>query len=77
MRAEDFQRIALSLEGAQENSHMGQPDFRVGDRICCDACLGERGIRKPDAHAGAAGGIRRGTARSFSPHPGWMGTDGS
>jgi hypothetical protein len=31
--AEDFRRIALSLEGAEESSHMGQPDFRVGGRI--------------------------------------------
>ncbi len=33
MDAKDFRRIALSLEGAEEGSHMGQPDFRVGDRI--------------------------------------------
>src|SRR6201987_5800802 len=28
-----FRRIALSLEGAVEGSHMGQADFRVGGRI--------------------------------------------
>jgi hypothetical protein len=33
MNAEDFRRIALSLEGAEESSHMGAPDFRVGGRI--------------------------------------------
>src|ERR1700687_6132496 len=33
MHAEDFRRIALSLEGAEESSHMGSPDFRVGGRI--------------------------------------------
>jgi hypothetical protein len=33
MDVEDFRRIALSLEGAQESSHMGSPDFRVGGRI--------------------------------------------
>jgi hypothetical protein len=33
MDADDFRRIALSLPGAEESSHMGQPDFRVGDRI--------------------------------------------
>ncbi|MGH9605277.1 MAG: MmcQ/YjbR family DNA-binding protein [Terracidiphilus sp.] len=33
MTASDFRRIALSLEGAEESSHMGQPDFRVGGRI--------------------------------------------
>ena len=33
MTVDDFRRIALSLEGAEEGSHMGQPDFRVGGRI--------------------------------------------
>jgi hypothetical protein len=33
MTAKDFKRIALSLEGAEEGSHMGAVDFRVGGRI--------------------------------------------
>src|SRR5580693_8186143 len=33
MTVADFRRIALRLEGAEEGSHMGQPDFRVGGRI--------------------------------------------
>lgn len=33
MTANDFRRIALSFEGAEEGSHMGAADFRVGDRI--------------------------------------------
>jgi hypothetical protein len=33
MKAADFRRLALSLEGAEESSHMGAPDFRVGGRI--------------------------------------------
>lgn len=33
MDADDFRRIALSFPGAEESSHMGQPDFRVGGRI--------------------------------------------
>ncbi len=33
MKASDFRRIALSLEGAEEGSHMGAVDFRVGGRI--------------------------------------------
>jgi len=33
MDADDFRRIALSLPGAEESSHMGAPDFRVGGRI--------------------------------------------
>jgi len=33
MKAADFRRIALSFEGAKEDSHMGSPDFRVGGKI--------------------------------------------
>lgn len=33
MTPDDFRRIALSLEGAEESAHMGAPDFRVGGRI--------------------------------------------
>jgi hypothetical protein len=33
MTAADFRRLALSLEGAEEGSHMGAADFRVGGRI--------------------------------------------
>jgi hypothetical protein len=33
MNARDFRRLALLLEGAEEGSHMGAADFRVGGRI--------------------------------------------
>lgn len=33
MTIADFRRMALSLTGAEESSHMGSPDFRVGGRI--------------------------------------------
>ena len=33
MNANDFRRVALSFEGAEESSHRGQPDFRVAGRI--------------------------------------------
>ena len=33
MTSADFRRIALSLEGAEEGSHMGAADFRVAGRI--------------------------------------------
>jgi len=33
MTAADFRRIALGLEGAEEGSHMGAADFRVGGKI--------------------------------------------
>lgn len=33
MTPRDFKRIALSLDGAEEGSHRGAVDFRVGGRI--------------------------------------------
>lgn len=33
MTTKDFKRIALSFEGAEEGSHMGAVDFRVGGHI--------------------------------------------
>jgi YjbR len=33
MDAQDFRRLALLLGGAEEGSHMGAVDFRVGGRI--------------------------------------------
>lgn len=33
MNIRDFRRIALSFPGAEESSHMGNPDFRVDGRI--------------------------------------------
>ena len=33
MNVADFRRIALSLEGVEESSHMGAVDFRVGGHI--------------------------------------------
>jgi len=43
MNASDFRRIALSLEGAEESSHMGAPDFRVGGRIFATLASQDRG----------------------------------
>jgi YjbR len=33
MNANDFRRIALSMAAAEEGSHMGAVDFRVGGRV--------------------------------------------
>jgi hypothetical protein len=33
MTADDFRRLALSLQDATERAHMGHPDFRVNGRI--------------------------------------------
>lgn len=43
MNAADFRRIALSLEGAEEGSHMGATDFRVGGRIFATLASAKQG----------------------------------
>jgi hypothetical protein len=43
MNAADFRRIALSMEGAEESSHMGSPDFRVDGRIFATLAAQEKG----------------------------------
>jgi hypothetical protein len=43
MNANDFRRLALSLEGAEESSHMGSPDFRVGGRIFATLASQDKG----------------------------------
>ncbi len=43
MNSNDFRRIALSFPGAEESSHMGQPDFRVGGRIFATLASAKQG----------------------------------
>jgi hypothetical protein len=55
MNIADFRRIALSLEGAEESSHMGNPDFRVGNRIFATLAAAKQGygnlMLSPDQQA--------------------------
>jgi hypothetical protein len=43
MKVADFRRIALSLPGAEESSHMEQPDFRVDGRIFATLASAKQG----------------------------------
>jgi hypothetical protein len=43
MTPADFRRIALALPGAEEGSHMGAVDFRVGGRIFATLAAVEQG----------------------------------
>ena len=53
--ADDFRRLALGLDGAEERSHMGAPDFRVGGRIFATLAHEARGygnlMLTPDVQA--------------------------
>lgn len=44
MTAADFRRIALRFAGAEEGSHMGAVDFRVGGRIFATLASVEHGF---------------------------------
>jgi hypothetical protein len=43
MTLDDFRRIALSFEDAEESSHMGAPDFRVDGRIFATLASAKQG----------------------------------
>jgi len=43
MTIDDFRRIAMSFEGAEEGSHMGAADFRVGGRIFATLASAKQG----------------------------------
>jgi YjbR len=43
MTVADFRRIALSMDGAEEGSHMGSADFRVGGRIFATLAAQDQG----------------------------------
>jgi len=43
MNVHDFRRIALSFPGAEESSHMGAADFRVGNRIFATLASAKQG----------------------------------
>ncbi|HET9743930.1 MAG TPA: MmcQ/YjbR family DNA-binding protein [Terriglobales bacterium] len=56
MNANDFRRLALSLPDAEEGSHMGAADFRVGGRIFATLAAQDRGygnlMLTPEQQAG-------------------------
>lgn len=43
MKIRDFRRIALSMPGTEESSHMGNPDFRVGGHIFATLAAAKQG----------------------------------
>ena len=76
MKVTDFRRIALSFEGAEEGSHMGAADFRVGGRIFATLASQAKGygnlMLTPELQEEFVAGV----AGSFSAHSWRMGTDG-
>lgn len=77
MNAADFRRIALSLEGTEEGSHMGAADFRVGGRIFATLASQDRGygnlMLTPDQQADFVSEL----PELFLPIPGGWGKMGA
>lgn len=73
----DFRRIALSFEGAEESSHMGNPDFRVGGRIFATLAAARKGygnlLLTPEVQQMFAADL----PEVFVPIPGGWGKNGA
>jgi len=77
MNGPDFRRIALGMAGAEEGSHFGNPDFRVGGKIFATLSLERDGygvlLLNPEQQAGMV----EDAPEVFSPVPGGWGRNGS
>jgi hypothetical protein len=77
MKAKDFRRIALSLEGAEESSHMGAPDFRVGGRIFATLASEAQGYGNLMLTLEQQAEFVEELPEVFLPIPGGLGPDGN
>jgi hypothetical protein len=73
MNIHDFRPIALSLEGAEESSHMGSPDFRVAGKIFATLAAAKQGYGNimitPEQQAAFVEEL----PGSFHPRKRWLG----
>jgi hypothetical protein len=77
MKASDFRRIALSLEGAEEGSHMGAADFRVGGMIFATLASQKQGYGNLMLTPAMQEEFVRELPQVFLPIPGGWGRMGS
>jgi hypothetical protein len=77
MNAKDFRRIALSLDGAEEGSHMGHTDFRVGARIFATLASQDQGYGNLMLTPEQQGGFVEELPDIFLPIPGGWGRMGA
>lgn len=71
-----FRRIALSMPGAVESEHMGNPDFRVAGRIFCTLSLEKEGYGVLKLTPEQQVGMVEDAPDVFSPVPGGWGKMG-
>jgi hypothetical protein len=77
MNADDFRRIALSLEGTEESSHMGAADFRVGGRIFATLAHERKGFGNVMLMPEQQGDFVAELPEVFLPVPGGWGRNGA
>lgn len=77
MTPADFRRIALSLEGAEEGSHMGAADFRVGGRIFATLASEKQGYGNLMLNPEQQAAFVQEQPDIFLPIPGGWGRSGS
>ena len=77
MKPADFRRIALSLEGAEEGSHMGAADFRVGGRIFATLASQKLGYGNLMLTSEQQADFVREMPEVFLPVPGGWGRNGA
>jgi hypothetical protein len=77
MTTDDFQRLALSLPGAEQGSHFGATDFRVGGRIFATLAAADKGygnlMLTPEEQANFITEL----PETFLPVPGGWGRNGA
>jgi hypothetical protein len=76
MTVRDFRRIALRLEGAEEGSHMGHADFRVGGRIFATLASADQGYGNVKLTLGQQAAFVRELPEIFLPIAGGWGRMG-
>jgi hypothetical protein len=77
MDIDDFRRLALSLDGAEEGSHMGAADFRVGGRIFATLAMQQRGLGNLMLSPELQHSLMAETPGVFFPVPGGWGRMGA
>jgi hypothetical protein len=72
MTIDDFRRIALTMEGAEEGSHMGAADFRVGGHIFATLASSKQGYGNLMLNAEQQSAFVEEMPKIFLPvHGGW------
>ena len=74
MNIQDFRRLALSLPDTEESSHMGSPDFRVGNRIFATLAAAKLGYGNIMITPEQQVRLRRRSLRNLHPRPRRLGT---